>query len=63
MKSDCLLTVPFGERVFLTEVCHNRKEDLVAIGLSGSIAIIKLLFDESNPNETNVEYEVVHSVR
>ena len=62
MKEESLtpkLTIPLYEKVYATEVYQNRSENLVAIGLKTSVAVIQLNYDDTNGT---IGYELLHKV-
>jgi hypothetical protein len=44
----------------VAEVYQNRSENLIGIGLRSSVAVIQLIYDESNGT---IGYELLHKVR
>jgi hypothetical protein len=62
MKDESLtpkLTIPLFEKVYVTEVYQNRAENLIGIGLKSSVAVIQLIYDDSN---ATIGYELLHKV-
>ena len=58
LKSLFLLWQRF--QVYVTEVYQNRLENLVAIGLRSSVAVIQLIYDDSTGA---IGFELLHKVR
>ena len=62
MKEESLtpkLTIPLYEKVYATEMYQNRAENLVALGLKTSVAVIQLNYDDTNGT---IGYELLHKV-
>ena len=47
MKANEVLNVPLGEKVYVTELYHDRSSDLIAVGLKTSVFIYQLNFGDS----------------
>ncbi len=62
MKDEALtpkLTIPLFEKIYVTEVYQNRAENLIGIGLKSSVAVIQLIYDDTN---ATIGYELLHKV-
>ena len=55
MKAHEILSIPLGEKVYVTELYHDRSSDLVAVGLKNSVLIYQLNFDNEKPSSNMIK--------
>ena len=58
MRANEVLNVPLGEKVYVTELYHDRSSDLIAVGLKTSVFIYQLNFGDGEtekPSSTMIK--------
>ena len=59
MKAHEILSIPLGEKVYVTELYHDRSSDLVAVGLKNSVLIYQLNFDNEKPTSNMIKAVII----